>query len=296
MYKRILYIVCSAHKCTFYIMLTLTHDRQLYLNTPCQNGHWLVFLFMNKYVHSDRYLKRSINEFHLWTSYSKELIKQVLEPSLPSVLQIQTSQKPLSENSSSLFAILNGSEYIPAVSWFHFPDTVGDPHFLFLYTKSRTVKLGIFFQNDSPCSNIAPPSISMRIFHSLPKFLKYLPGAKQQPSSSQFQWLSTPFLLLNTRQGVPLLTSHPVCLCPSLSFFVSLPLPSSSHLTFPKIWVRGQECNRSRKWLCFRNVIIGMFHSRNTGLIEVEEIKNHFSYFGSNLNSASSWRIFPLTT
>ena len=52
--------------------------------------------------------------------------------------------------------------------------------------------------------------------------------------------------------------------------------------------MRGQACHHFRKWLCFGNVIICMFHSKNTGLIEVDEIKNHFSYFGP------TWILHPL--
>ena len=102
-----------------------------------------------------------------------------------------------------------------------FPDsaflTLLIPHFLFSYTKSRATKLRFLSQNASSCTNITPPQTFIRIFHSLPKFLKSLLGAYQQasPSGSGF-----PFFLLSTQQ-VPLLTSHPVGLCPSLSFIVS---------------------------------------------------------------------------
>ena len=134
-------------------------------------------------------------------------------------------------------------------------------------------------------------TLPARIFSSLdfyknipfsPKILEILAWGLSV-GQSIWQWLSLLFSEYTARPQSALANLPPtlsVFMSPSVLhclFYHSLPHP---HLTFPKIWMRGQARNHFRKWLCFSKVIIGMFHFKNTGLIEVDEIKTCFCYFG----------------
>lgn len=60
-------------------------------------------------------------------------------------------------------------------------------------------------------------------------------------------------------------------LCPFLFLHHFLPHP---RLTFSNFRARGQERDQFKnRWLYSRNAVIGVFHSTNTGLIEVERSK-----------------------
>lgn len=178
-------------------------------------------------------------------------------------------------------AISNGSEHTPAAFWFSFPDTVEYPYFLFV-SKMTAMELRILFQKDSfpvlICSSLVFYENISILFQSPCNIYLGLSSSPAHLSTSLNSNLTSKSM---TSSQSALAIIHPVCLCLSLSSFVSLPLPPSSHLTFLKIWMRTQECDISGiNDYISGNAIIGVFHSRNTGLIEVREIKKHSSSFG----------------
>lgn len=97
-YSRILYTVFTS---TYFMHCSLCHKvtNSVSLHTLSE---WTVMDFSRHgEVHSDQYLKR-ISGFHLWTSFSKELRKQIREPGFfARLLPVQTGRKPPSENASN---------------------------------------------------------------------------------------------------------------------------------------------------------------------------------------------------
>lgn len=127
------------------------------------------FFFLNKYIVI--IISKETTKFYLWASFSKELTKKELEPNLPNLLQIQTGQKPLSENSTIPFCHFKCLRVHTSCFLFQGSWCIWISSFLFCVQNRGRWSWGSFFKRTLFLCQYAPSEFSMRILSILPKFL-----------------------------------------------------------------------------------------------------------------------------
>lgn len=127
-YRRILYTVFTN---VYFMHCSLWHkiSNSPYLSTPCQSGHWLIFLFMNRNIEISILNEGSVDStFGLPSARSSgsKYESQASPGSCPFKLVGIHCQKTL----PIPFATASGSEHTPTVSWHGSPDKMQSPRSL----------------------------------------------------------------------------------------------------------------------------------------------------------------------
>lgn len=128
----------QMHKCLLYTVFTNVRSMECShwhkisnspcLTSPCQSGHWLILLFMNRYIVilSSKEVPVNLSLGFLQQRTQKASTRARLTKSTTNSNWSKTIVRKLLQ---FLFTTLSGSEYTPTVSWFSFPDKIESPHF-----------------------------------------------------------------------------------------------------------------------------------------------------------------------